>query len=204
VHHWGEVGTFGDVVAPAIPKLEYEETDAGIRQTATRSAKSKRVSDWTFPNNNHISQPSLTLDDPWMDVGIWMTPVDDTHTTRFILYSLPGGDPGFERRITDYFEKFGDYNPADHHDELFNKKKMPEDTLNQLTSAQDYVAAVGQGAIVDRTNEHLGQSDLGVAFLRRLYWREIEAMRQGRPTKDWRRLFHAIELPRQVREPTTA
>jgi 5,5'-dehydrodivanillate O-demethylase len=204
VHHWGEVGTFGDVVAPVIPKLEYEETDAGIRQTATRSAKSKRVSDWTFPNNNHISQPSLTLDDPWMDVGIWMTPVDDAHTTRFILYSLPGGDPDFERRITDYFEKFGDYNPADHHDELFNDKKMPEDTLNQLTSAQDYVAAVGQGAIVDRTSEHLGKSDLGVAFLRRLYWREIEAMRQGRPTKDWRRLSHAVELPRQVREPTTA
>jgi 5,5'-dehydrodivanillate O-demethylase len=203
VHHWGTVGTFGEVVAPVIPQLEYEETDAGIRQTATRSAKSKRVSDWTFPNNNHISQPSLTLDDPWMDVGIWMTPVDDTHTTRFIIYSLPGGNPEFERRVTDYFERCGDYNPADHHDALFNEKTMPQDTLNQLTSAQDYVAAVGQGAIVDRTAEHLGKSDMGVAFLRRLYWRELESLRKGQ-TKDWRRLTHAVELPRQVREPTSA
>ena len=37
-----------------------------------------------------------------------------------------------------YFEEFGDYNPADHHHELFNEKKVPHDQLLQLTSAQDY------------------------------------------------------------------
>jgi 5,5'-dehydrodivanillate O-demethylase len=81
---------------------------------------------------------------------------------------------------------------------------MPQDTLNQLTSAQDYVAAVGQGEIVDRANEHLGKSDMGIAFLRRIYWRELEAMRQGRSIKEWRRLAHSVDLPKQVREPTSA
>ena len=200
VHHWGEVGTFGDAVAATIPQLEYVETDAGIRQTATRSKTSKRVSDWTFPNNNHISQPGLVPDDPWIDVGIWMTPVDDTHTTRFILYSIPKKNAEADGRITRYFEEFGDYNPADFHDELFIHKQVPKDKLMQLTSAQDYVAAVGQGTIVDRASERLGKSDLGVAFLRRTFWRELDAIHEGRPTKAWRKLDHATDMPLQSKE----
>lgn len=204
VHHWGEVGTFGDAVAATIPQLEYAETAAGIRQTATRSKTSKRVSDWTFPNNNHISQPGLMPDDPWIDVGIWMTPVDDTHTTRFILYAIAKKNAEANGRITRYFEEFGDYNPADFHDELFIHKKVPQDKLMQLTSAQDYVAAVGQGAVVDRTSERLGKSDLGVAFLRRTFWRELDAIREGRPTKAWRKLDHATEMPLQSKEAVEA
>ena len=186
VHHWGTVGTFGDAVAATIPQLDYAETDAGIRQIATRSKGSRRVSDWTFPNNNHISQPGLLPTDPWIDVGVWVVPVDDTHTRRFIIYSVPktGRDrTEADERITGYFDRFGDYEPADHHDDLILDKKMPEDTLMQLTSAQDYVAAVGQGAIVDRTAETLGKSDMGIAFLRRTFWRELDAIRDGRPTK---------------------
>ena len=200
VHHWGEVGTFGEVVAATIPQLEYLETEAGIRQTAIRSKNSRRVTDWTFPNNNHISQPGLHLGDPWVDVGIWMTPVDDTHTTRFILYSIPSTTPDADQRITSYFEEFGDYEPADFNDELFLHKRMPKDTLMQLTSAQDYVAAVGQGAIVDRTRERLGKSDMGIAFLRRIFFREMDAIHEGRPTKPWQKLDHAADMPHQARE----
>ena len=98
-----------------------------------------------------------------------------------MIYSIPSVSPEADRRIVDYFEEFGDYNPADHHDELFLHKKVPADVLLQLTSAQDYVAAVGQGAVVDRTGERLGRSDMGIAFLRRIFWRELEAMRERPP-----------------------
>ena len=74
----------------------------------------------------------------------------------------------------------------------------------QLTSAQDYVAAIGQGASVDRSRELLGKSDAGIALLRRIFWRELDAIRAGRPTKAWRRLEQSSELPRQVAEPTGA
>jgi 5,5'-dehydrodivanillate O-demethylase len=201
VHHWGSVGTFGEAVAASIPQLEYLETEAGIRQIATRSEKSRRVTDWTFPNNNHISQPGLRHDDPWIDVGIWMTPVDDTHTTRFILYSIPRSTDDADRRITRYFDEFGDYEPAEFERELFRERRMPEDTLMQLTSAQDYVAAVGQGAIVDRSLERLGKSDLGIAFMRRIFFRELDTISAGRATKPWRKLDHAADMPHQVREP---
>ena len=200
VHHWGKVGSFGAVVAATIPELSYEETDAGIRQTAVRSASSTRVSDWTFPNNNHISHPTLELSDPWVDVGVWMTPVDDEHTMRFLIYSIPSTDPETDARIREYFEKYSEYNPADHHDDLFVHGKLPEDKLVQLTSAQDYVAAVGQGAIVDRTRERLGRSDMGIALLRRLYWREMEAIEQGAAGKAWKRLSQDAHMPRQVNE----
>jgi 5,5'-dehydrodivanillate O-demethylase len=204
VHHWGTVGTFGQAVASTIPKLEYEETDAGIRQIATRSQGSRRVSNWTFPNNNHISQPGLKAEDPWIDVGIWMVPVDDTHTTRFVLYSIPSKDAEADERITRYFKDFGDYNPADYHSALFNDKRVPDDTLMQLTSAQDYIAAVGQGPIADRLQEHLGKSDLGIAFLRRIFWRELELQRSGQSTKSWCRLTRDPDMPHQKAEPATA
>ncbi len=77
VHHWGTVGRFGEHVAATVPKLEYLETDAGIRQIATRSKNSVRVSDWTFPNKNHIVVPGIQENDPWIDVGHFIVPNDD-------------------------------------------------------------------------------------------------------------------------------
>jgi 5,5'-dehydrodivanillate O-demethylase len=200
VHQKGKVGVFGTAVSSAVPTLDYLETEAGIRQTATRSKNNVRISDWTFPNANHIVVPGLAPDDPWIHVGHWVVPNDDKHTTRLIAYAIPSTTPDADRRITDYFARYGDYNPADHHDDLFHRNLYPEDPLIQLTSAQDYVAAVGQGPIADRADEWLGRSDAGIALLRRVFLREAEAIRRGRPTKQWRRLANLEELPRQIAE----
>jgi 5,5'-dehydrodivanillate O-demethylase len=197
VHQAGRIGAFGQAVTRSIPDLRYEETDAGVRQIATRSKTNVRVSDWTFPNNNHITVPGFQPGDPWIDVGVWMVPVDDAHTARVSLVAAPSGGPDFDRRLTDYQERKGDYNPADTHEALFDGV-FPEDKAFALTSAQDYVAQMGQGTIADREHEWLGKSDAGIVFLRRLFFREIDAIRAGRPAKDWRRLQHATELPVQV------
>jgi len=45
---------------------------------------------------------------------------------------------------------------------------------------QDYIAWVGQGAIADRTLEHLGESDRGVIMLRKRMFEEMEAVAAGR------------------------
>jgi 5,5'-dehydrodivanillate O-demethylase oxygenase subunit len=200
VHQKGKVGVFGAAVSGAIPELDYIETDAGIRQIATRGKNNVRISDWTFPNANHIVVPGLAQDDPWLHVGHWVVPNDDEHTTRIIAYAIPSSTPEADRRITDYFARYGDYNPADHHDALFRHNRYPEDPLIQLTSAQDYVAAMGQGTIADRSDEWLGRSDAGIALLRSVFLREMEAVRRGRATKHWRRLVHPAELPKQAAE----
>jgi len=89
VHLAGKVGPFGEAVTAAIPKLDYSETDAGIRQVATRSETNVRISDWSFPNNNHIVTPGRTKDAAWVHRGVWNVPVDDTHTYKVGVYAIP-------------------------------------------------------------------------------------------------------------------
>lgn len=186
VHNTGKVGPFGEAVTMNIPALEYSETDAGIRQVARRADDNVRISNWTFPNNNHIVTPGRRKDSPWVHRGVWNVPVDDTHTLKFGIYAIPSEGPEADRETLAHFEKYGDYNPAHHHDALFHRGEWPEDASLQLTPAQDYVAIMGQGAIADRKSERLGKSDGGIVLLRRLLWRELEHQRQGRPLKAWK------------------
>ncbi len=199
VHQALRVGSFGRAVTASLPELSYEENEAGIEQTARRSADNVRKSDWTFPNNNHVVVPGLTKDDPWIDFVIWMVPQDDEHSTRFTLYALPPGNDAANKRFIDYFSKYGSYNAEDHCQELFLEGKAPPegDLLAGLISAQDFLAQKGQGVIADREDELLGRSDLGVVTLRRIFWRELDALRENRPTKRWHRRAKPLELPTQ-------
>ncbi|MEG3062771.1 MAG: hypothetical protein RR857_17675 [Comamonas sp.] len=65
VHMALTLGAFGKAVTAGIPEPSYEETSAGIRQTARRSAGNVRQSDGTFPNDNHIAVPGRQPEDPW-------------------------------------------------------------------------------------------------------------------------------------------
>lgn len=189
-HMMGKVGAFGDAITTEIPSLDYVETTAGIQQTATRNIGGKqqiRVSNWTFPYGNHVSVPGRKANEPWTDSCNWMVPIDDTHTLRVSLRGSPSTTPEQDAEFKSYFAEMENYSSAALHDELF-AGKYPEDDLIGLTSAQDYVVLVGQGAIVDRASEMLGQSDRGVATLRRILWRELDAIRAGQTPKQWTRL----------------
>ena len=78
--------------------------------------------------------------------------------------------------------------PADDAEQLF-RGILPADntgdTATALVNAQDYIVQVGQGAIADRSRERLGKSDEGVIFLRKIFRRELAAIRKGKPTKRW-------------------
>jgi 5,5'-dehydrodivanillate O-demethylase len=199
VHHAGKVGPFGEAVSAAIPDLEYVETDAGIRQIATRGKGNVRESDWTFPNYNHIVIPSKD-GGPWIDTCVWRVPIDLTTTLRIGVYAINTQDMEVRAKFVNYMETFGAYDPANHHDDLFDRRLFPEDKLLQLTSAQDYVAALGQGSLPDRDRERLGKSDAGIVMLRRLFWRELEALRGSGQPKTWRRLPDIGDLPTQRSE----
>ena len=56
-----------------------------------------------------------------------------------------------------------------------------------IVNIQDNVSQVGQGLIADRVNERLGQADAGIIALRRLWARELRALAEGRPLKQWER-----------------
>ena len=50
---------------------------------------------------------------------------------------------------------------------------------------EDEVAQTGQGVVADRGREHLGRSDTGVILLRKIWERELRALAEGRPLKEW-------------------
>ncbi len=191
-HMWGIEGQFGSAISGGrqIPDLEYEETSSGIRQIATRSNGNVRISDWTFPNNNHIVVPGLDKNSSWGHVSVWATPVDDENTMRFRLYSTDETDPTkiAKARQDQKFE------PLDHVEKLFSGD-LSGLSEQALISAQDYLAVRGQGAICDRDEENLSASDAGIIFLRKLFLRELEAISRGQETKTWARLADKVHLP---------
>jgi 5,5'-dehydrodivanillate O-demethylase oxygenase subunit len=64
--------------------------------------------------------------------------------------------------------------------------------------SKDYAAVRGQGVIQDRTRERLGASDAGIALLRKIIFRELEAIENGRPPKQWRRVQGELPMPTPI------
>jgi 5,5'-dehydrodivanillate O-demethylase len=50
---------------------------------------------------------------------------------------------------------------------------------------EDYCTQVGQGPIRGRGGEHLAASEGRLVLLRQLWLREVNALVEGRPLKDW-------------------
>src|SRR5262249_47336089 len=48
---------------------------------------------------------------------------------------------------------------------------------------QDFIAWIGQGAIADRTEEHLGTSDRGIILLRERFLADLEKIARGEDPK---------------------
>ena len=66
--------------------------------------------------------------------------------------------------------------PPVHRDSLYDEDgKIFADSIPK----QDEVAWVGQGAITDRTREHLGQSDTGIILFRKVIEEQLDKIERG-------------------------
>ena len=191
-HLWGIAGQFGSYISGGgeIPKLEYAETSSGLRQTATRSNGNVRISDWTFPNNNHIVVPGPTKQSAWGHVSVWAVPIDDSRTMRFRIYATDAVDENTAAAIRADLT----FEPTEYEKALF-KGDLSGLSDQSVISAQDYVAVRGQGVICDRSQENLSSSDAGIILLRKVFLRELDAIAKGTATKLWSPLAQAIDLP---------
>lgn len=193
VHTWGKSTRFDQGITIGVPELSYAETAAGVRQEARRSVNNVRVSNWTFPNNNHVLVPADNKGDPWSDISGWQVPIDDEHTMRFIIYAFHPETADQARRAAEGEDR--DYNPADHHQDVFSGRNLSAAGDLQFVATQDYIAVRGQGAIADRLSENLSVSDAGIVFVRKIFLRELEEIRAGRPTKQWAMLEEKVHMP---------
>jgi len=93
-------------------------------------------------------------------------PIDDEHIKVYRVNFVPSTT---ERSPADQDPPF-EYRPL--------KSETGEYHMD-IVSAQDSMAWETQGAIADRTREHLGTSDRGVVILRKLYREQIDLVAKG-------------------------
>ena len=111
-------------------------------------------------------------------------PINRT-TTRFMLYTVHAPEQGYEQveqpMIPEY--ELPVFDDRGHH------------VINYV-EGQDMMAWVTQGPITDRTTEHLGRSDVGVALLRKMFREQMRAVAKGRdPLGMMREPHERIDLP---------
>jgi 5,5'-dehydrodivanillate O-demethylase len=117
----------------------------------------------------------------------WRVPIDDETTLHVAWFNDPvPGDEPFEQARIPYW-----HGPI--------KDAQTGRWITSHIMNQDFVAWIGQGAIADRTREHLGESDRGVILLRKRMLEEAAVVARGGDPKGVIRdpaKNHALGLPR--------
>ena len=176
-----------------IPQIAKEESPWGTTSYATFPAGWTNVFHLFMPNAYVFRNPSPDPDLPWEDRMQSDVPVDDEHSLEFRLRRSPltGEAAGlFRQRRAALLAQEKTSVTALGDDVLAGKVRFQDlDKHFQdkiaLVHTQDYVSQVGQGSIADRTQEHLGRSDLGIILFRKIWERELRALAEGRPLKKW-------------------
>ena len=170
-------------------KLKFEEFEHGFTYKRVREGQSEEDKYWTigrvalWPNGFYLGRHFE-----------WRVPVDDENTLSvawFFVRVPKGREPYVQNSVPTW------------------KSPIRDEDGRWITSHvinQDIVAWVGQGAIADRTQEHLRSSDVGITMMRNRFFEEIEAIKAGRDPKGVIRdpgMAKSIDLPDMARELNT-
>lgn len=167
------------------PKLEIEDTTfgfhyAGIRRSGTEGSFNVRVVPLFLPYGRMIPLPGF-------ESTILEVPTDDENTSTYLV-DLSVGEPlSVEARLRR--SGFGPHNyrnhdfivdPQQHYgqDRQAMREKRSWTGLEGLTQ-EDATVTISQGAIYDRTTEHLVSSDAAVARLRKRLLEAVEICMAG-------------------------
>jgi 5,5'-dehydrodivanillate O-demethylase len=173
------------------PLLTVEESDYGITTYGRRPNGVVRVTHWLMPNTNQIKLWPTTPGGRWTDLLVWSVPMDDTTYRRFRVSftAMPQEEVRESQARQQAREEWSPAAAALGDDVIAGRRRTADIDVPPTikVNVQDYVAQVAQGAIADRGQERLGRGDAGVILLRKLWERELRALAEGRPLKEWRR-----------------
>jgi 5,5'-dehydrodivanillate O-demethylase len=99
----------------------------------------------------------------------WRVPEDDTNTRIFWVGFLPSKDGSFQMSENEH--------PT--YEYLADEKDAAGEFILQTFNAQDTMAWETQGAIVDRSLEHLGATDRGIIMFRKMLDEQIARVERG-------------------------
>lgn len=167
------------------PDIRMEETGYGIRLTALRELSPEsmhvRVTNGIFPNAICIPMSNE------MTITQWHVPIDDETCYWYSIFTSFGDAVDHktmrEQRLEmidlpDYVSKrnrsnnYG-YDPVE-------QAKATYTGMGFDINVHDQWAVESLGRIQDRTEEHLGQTDIGIVRFRRMMHRAMEAIETGK------------------------
>lgn len=148
-----------------LPEVRFESTPRGVKSIQRRELPDGRthirVTEAVLPTLRVVANPQAQTDGPCSLIG-WVLPIDDTH---FRIYSAGRvTEPGALKAIRARFNG------------------QPWSALTEEEHQRypgDYEAQVSQGPITLHSEEHLVRSDAGVALLRRVLERQLDALARG-------------------------
>jgi phthalate 4,5-dioxygenase len=178
------------------PALDVEVTDYGVRIYSVRQmGEGKiylRVSNFVLPNLSTF--PGQTGGQGY---GInWHVPIDDTHHWKYCFFF--NREARLDQAVVDkaLLEVDEHYRPVRNESNHFmqNRESMKTQTYTGMGSGfqtQDAFATGSQGAVQDRTQEHIVSSDIAIVAARKLMERAIRDIQEGREPP------HVIRTPEQ-------
>ena len=177
---------------PEIPKkVEAEESDWGIDIRSTFSNGWVHTNQRGWPNMTCFKSPRQQH----RSHLTWRVPIDDDNHWSFqvdIMYDTAGPEKMKQYRLRHAARggKIGrsyiELGEAILRGELRIQEIDGDDKANMIW-IQDYVTQVGQGPLSERKSERLTRADVGLMLYRKIWQREVMALAEGRPLKNWHR-----------------
>jgi 5,5'-dehydrodivanillate O-demethylase len=177
-----------------LPDTKAYETDFGMARETGVGDGPKRVTLYLLPNVMRILIPTFK---GLMDVGGWrdsyitLVPTDDENHRVYFTQNvhIKPEEMDAYRAMHQRFDAQVAASPpiADVAAEILAGKIHITDIMDHpfLLLVEDAITQEGQGSIVDRSLEKLGRTDVGLVALRRVIGRELRALANGEPTKEW-------------------
>jgi 5,5'-dehydrodivanillate O-demethylase len=172
--------------------LRAEESAWGVTYSFTRPDGRVRSQQFGMPNVFHMTALPNDPEIGWQESLFWWVPVDDHCHIQFSLHRVPARGEA-RARIRERRQLRRSQIDLAHQtvcrDVLAGRLALKDIDPSRvdLVRVQDDIAQVSQGLIADRDNERLGLADVGVIAIRKLWRRELAALAEGRPLKQWSR-----------------
>ena len=186
-----------------LPEITVTETEYGIRREGKRSGSGVNV-----PRIGHLMMPNINMTDlpPSPEHRYWTVhlayrvPMTDELAMTFSIRLKkpePGAAPNAEAGPKVANRTDWGIDPNDFVEKILAGKMRLQDmdpAYPALFVVEDNVALAGQGRITERDKDRLGQSDKGIILLRKIWERELRALAESRPLKQWSRPKHRLDL----------
>jgi 5,5'-dehydrodivanillate O-demethylase oxygenase subunit len=177
-------------------QITYEEADYGVimRNVRENGLRSTTVlmppTTVRLPVPTHNALAYRGAGPAWRDTYISHTPIDDDRHLVFITQQVrvkEADRPAYRKHFEEYLAERKQLGVKEVGEDIVAGKAFFKDYLHHpnLVTLEDYIAQIGQGRIVDRSKDNLARSDRGVILLRQILVRELQALQDGKPIKQW-------------------